>query len=102
MPRETLADISIGVFPLGKGGLLRIIPDHDAPELFSIVEVTGEKVQEIQQQRGPDWQDTIWCYGEETSGLTLEQAGRIIASRVQQLVYPKQITPSATPSMRRF
>jgi len=82
MPRETLADISIGEFPVGKGGLLRVIPDHNTPGLYSLIEVPAGKVLEIQRDLGEAWKDSVWIYGQETSGLTKRMVGEIIASKL--------------------
>lgn len=82
MPRETLADISIGEFPVGKGGLLRVIPDHDTSGLYSLIEVPADKVLEIQRVHGEKWKDSVWIYGQETRGLTKRMVGEIIASKI--------------------
>jgi len=76
-------------------------PDPNTAELFRLVEEKTEEGEIVQLQPGPDWKHTAES-SVINSGMTIEQAFRVIASRVQQLVYPKQITPSATPSMRRF
>lgn len=59
-----------------------MIPDHDTVGLYSLVEVPRDKVLELQRDLGKDWKDYVWIYGQETPGLTKEQVGQIIASRM--------------------